>query len=127
MTLSSGSGIFSGQRAQKGHLVRGTGGVAGEVADLRSDVLDEFASNTATAVDEFTDEPVADVDAIVTSFATAATIQTLTGAALDGVVGEGAMDAARNISITSDMNADHDAVAVVIDGTDINRVVVSQF
>ncbi len=124
MTLSSGSGQFTGQKARRPHLVRGGGGLKGEVADLRSDISSDLSANAGMAVDEFTDEPVADVDAIVTSFATSASIQVLAGAALDGVVGAAEMDAPRNITITSDAQVDHDAVDVVIDGTDINNDVV---
>lgn len=124
MTLSSGSGIFAGQRAQKPHLVRGGGGLAGEVADLRTDISADLAANVAMAVDEYIDEPTADVDAFVTSIQSEATEQTYSGAGLDGVVGEGVMDAPRNVTITTSSNADIDAVDVVIDGTDINGQVV---
>jgi len=78
----------------------------------------------ALTVQEWVDPAAADVDAIVTSVATAATVQTFLGAGLDGVVGAGVMDPPRNITITSDLQADHDAVAVVIDGTDIDDNVV---
>lgn len=77
-------------------------------------------------VDEYTDEPVADVDAIKASFASSAAAEDFSGADLDGVVGLGEMDAPRNITITTTSNADIDAVDVVITGTDINRRVISE-
>lgn len=52
--MSLGSGQFSGQRAVKPHLVRGSGGIAGEIADLRDDVARDFSGNAAIAVEEFT-------------------------------------------------------------------------
>lgn len=121
MTLDSGSGMFSGQRAQKGHLVRGTGGLAGEIADLRQDVVDDLAVNMAMALDEYTSEPAADVNAIKASFASAAAAQDFSGADLDGVVGTAVMDAPRNITITTSSSGDIDAVDVVITGRDVNN------
>lgn len=123
MTLVSGSGIFSGQRAQKGHLVRGTGGVAGEVADLRSDVLDDFASNIAMAMDDYTNEPAADPDAIKATFNSSTSIEVYTGTDLDGAVGTAVMDAPRNITVTTESTGtpSHVPATMNITGTDINN------
>lgn len=127
MTLSSGSGQFSGQRAQKPHLVRGTGGLAAEVADLRTDIQRDMVANVAMAVDEFTDEPVADVDAIVVALATVAAPVTLSGADLDGVVGDADMDAPRNISFTTSGVTAADAPAnAVVTGKDINGDTITE-
>lgn len=96
--MAIGSGLFDKQRAQRPHLVRGGGGLAGEVADLRSDVSDEMDAMAAIAVEEFTDVAAADVDAIVVALApddTAAV--TLSGAALGAAATEG-MDPPRNIT-----------------------------
>src|SRR5262245_28741949 len=48
------SGLFSRQNAAKPHLVVGSGGVMGEIADLRKDIVNEFARTRAVAVEEFT-------------------------------------------------------------------------
>lgn len=124
--MTAGSGQFSGQRAQKPHLVRGTGGVAGEVADLRQDLQDDFVANAAIAVEEFTNPAAADVDAIKTSFASAATAQDFSGADLDGVVGTATMDPPRNVTITTSLHADIDAVPVTITGTDVDGNVLTE-
>lgn len=118
--MVAGSGQFSGQRAQKPHLLRGTGGLQAEVSDLRADIARDMVANVAMAVDEWSAVAAADVNAIKVSIASAAVISTYTGAALDGVVGTGTMDPPRNITITTSSHADIDAVAVVITGTDVN-------
>lgn len=114
--MSNGSGLFGTESAQRPHLVQGGGGVAGEVADLRKDVAKTLAPLTAMTVDEFTNVPIADVDAIKTSFASSASAQDFSGAALDGDVGGGAISPPRNITITTSMHTDIDAVGVVITG-----------
>jgi hypothetical protein len=53
MTL--GSGLLSGQKARIPHLVTaGTGGLGGEIYDLRHDMMTELAPLAAIAVEEFT-------------------------------------------------------------------------
>jgi hypothetical protein len=52
--MAIGSGIFSKQLARFAHLVRGSGGIAGEIADLRADIKDEFAEVAGLVVEEFT-------------------------------------------------------------------------
>ncbi len=52
--------------------------------------------------DEFTNPPVADTDAFKTAIATAITLQTYTGVALNGVVGAGALTYPRNVTVTTD-------------------------
>lgn len=118
MTL--GSGQFTGQRAARPHLVRGSGGLSGEIADLRQDIIDDFAANACIALEVFTNPVVADPNGIKESFASAATDQDFSGSDLDGAVGTGVMDPPRNITITTSNNADINAVDVVITGTDIN-------
>lgn len=118
--MTAGSGQFSSQRAARPHLVRGGGGVAGEVADLRSDIQRDFSANAAIATEEFVDPAGADTDAIVTSIASAASETVLTGAALDGVVGGAVMSPPRNITFTTTTHADIDAVGCVVEGEDID-------
>lgn len=55
----SGSGLFSNQSALKPHLIRGAGGIAGEVGDLRNDVGRTLERMAAITVDEFTNPAAA--------------------------------------------------------------------
>lgn len=128
MTLSSGSGQFSGQQAQRPHLVRPGGGLSGEVADLRRDVRQDFLANVAFAVDEYTNEPAADVDGIKAAFASVTSIITYSGTDLDGAVGTSDMDAPRNVTITTGAAgtpADAPATATVT-GLDIFNNVITE-
>ena len=52
--MSNGSGLFGNQGPALPHLVQGSGGLAGEVADLRADIGRVMAPMTALTVDEFT-------------------------------------------------------------------------
>lgn len=118
MTL--GSGLFSRQKASRPHLVRGIGGLSGEIGDLRGDIDDELSAMAAVAVEEWLAPALADVNAIKASIASAATVETYLVADLDGVVGALVMDPPRNITITTSAHADIDAVDVVVTGKDGN-------
>ena len=111
--MSNGSGLFGGQGPMKPHLVRGGGGIAGEISDLRSDVGGTLSSMAATTVDEFIDPALADVDAIRLAAATVAALRTLSGADLDGVVGAGEMVPPRNLTVTTAGATPADAPATV--------------
>ena len=74
------------------------------------------------AVDEFTDEPAADPNAIVLSQASVAAPVSLSGATLDGVVGGAVMEAARNITVSTAGLTPADAPATMdVTGTDENN------
>jgi hypothetical protein len=92
----------------------------GEVADLRADVKSAFDTLESQGgycrTDEFTNPAAADVDAIKTSIATAASLRTFSGTDLNGVVGEDEMVPPRNPTVTSTTNAHVTAVAVVFRG-----------
>ena len=51
--MGNGSGLFGSHRAAKPHLIKGKGGVAGEVDDLRNDVSSAVSPLAAWTVDEF--------------------------------------------------------------------------
>lgn len=88
-----------------GNLVLLSGPTAGELESA------EAAPLSALAVD---------VDAIVASgFASAGTAQTLTGAALNGVVGAGRMNPARRISVIPDASTDWDPTTAIVRGEDV--------
>jgi hypothetical protein len=114
------SKLFGSKTARRPHLVSGTGGVAGEVADLRQDVEGSFArlenQGGYFRTDEFTNPATADVDAFKTSFATSGSVQSISGAALNGVVGVTEMVPPRNPTVTSSSHAHVTAVAVVFTG-----------
>lgn len=112
----SGSGLMSGQRAAKPHLVRGGGGLSGEVADLRADIAREIGFLASFTVEEFIDPAAADPNGIKTSFASSDSAQQFLVADLDGLVGAGVMTPPRNITITTGASGDIDAVDVVITG-----------
>lgn len=112
--MSLGSGLFTNETASRPHTVQR------EVADLRDDVGRTFASLAAIAVEEWSNIAAADDDAFKTSVASAATEQTYTGTALNGVVGAGVLSPPRNITITSTSHGDIDAVGVVVTGVDVN-------
>lgn len=113
------SRLFGSRNPVKPHLTAG-GGLAREVADLRSDIegaLNQLESQGGyLRTDEFTNPAAADVDAIKTSIASAASIQTYSGAALNGVVGATEMVPPRNPTVTTTLHADIDAVVVVFAG-----------
>jgi hypothetical protein len=114
----SGSGLFGDQSPLKPHLVRGGGGLAGEVADLRGDVGRAVGALAAFTVEEFTDVAAADVDAIRLAAAVDDTGErTLSGADLDGAVGGGEMVPPRNITVDTTGATPADAPAnVTING-----------
>jgi len=97
----SGSGLFSDQGPLKPHLLRGTGGLQAEVADLRRDVGKTVEALAALTVEEFIDPAAADTDAVlasVVSQAAAAVYESgdlVGGAAVD-------LDPPRNVTLTCD-------------------------
>jgi hypothetical protein len=123
--MVAGSGQFSSQKAQKPHLLQGQGGIASEVADLRADIKKDFLANAAIAVEEFTNVPVADVDAFSLASASVNGIRTV---ALGGVVGTGTLDPPRNVTVTvGGGGTPADAAAnATITGVDINGNAISE-
>jgi hypothetical protein len=128
----SKSKIFGRASAAIPHLTTGKGGVAGEVDDLRNDVESGFkkleSDGGLLRTVEFTNPPVADVDAYKTSIATALTQQVYTGAALNGAIGVAELTPPRNPTVTSTLHAHVLAVSVVFHGKirDENNVLVDQ-
>lgn len=118
--MAIGSGLFDKQRSQKAHLVRGSGGLSAEIADLRKDIADELEAVAALAIEVFNAPAAADVDGIKQSIATATTAQTYSGAALDGVVGVGTMNPPRNVTVTASNSAPSYTGSVTFEGKDVN-------
>lgn len=114
------SKLFGSERASKPHLVRGSGGIPGEIADLRADIDSTFDrledGGGYLVTEEFTNVATADVNAIVVSMASSNAIVALAAEDLDGVVGNDEMVPPRNVTVTTSTHADIDAVAVVVTG-----------
>jgi len=114
------SNLFGAKGPRLQHLVRGAGGLAGEINDLRADIDEAFgdmeSSGGYLVTEEFVDPPLADVDAIKTAEASAAAEQVFVAVDLDGAVGNAEMVPPRNLSITTTASGDIDAVDVVITG-----------
>lgn len=123
----AGSGLFSNQAPEKRHLVRGKGGVAGEVEDLRGDVANVLGEMAAITVEEFTDPPAADPDGLLVATATIAAPTTYSGAGLDGALAGTTFDPPRNIVFTTGgaTPANAPATATVI-GTDVNGAALTE-
>lgn len=68
----AGSKIFSTKGPAKAHLTVGSGGIPGEVADLRQDIVDEFDPLLALTVEELTAPAAASANALLAATATAA-------------------------------------------------------
>jgi len=125
--MSTGSKIFVRQQPFRGRAVRPSMDVAGEVQDLRNDIKDEFKHSPLMIVEEFTNLPASDDDAIKASVASVATATTYSGAALDGVIGGGTISPPRNILITTAGVTPADAPATaVITGLDVNGDVLTE-
>lgn len=120
------SNLFGAKGPAKPHLVRGKGGLSGEIVDIRADIEEAFSTlengGGLMEVVEWTDLVAADPNAIKLSIASAAGVETYVGAALDGVIGVLEMVPPRNVDITTTAHADIDAVAVVVTGTVRNKL-----
>jgi hypothetical protein len=92
---------------------------------LTSEILGGVDLSKSLVTEEWVNVATADVDAIKTSIASAASIQTYSGVALNGVIGGGVISPPRNITITTTSHADIDAVACVVTGEDIYGNVIS--
>lgn len=89
-----------------------------------------FTSTVTATVNEITTALEllinADVDAILATGATSAAIQTLTGVALDGAIGTGALTPPRNVTLVLDAHADWDATTAVVTGKDAAGRTISE-
>jgi len=123
-----GSGLFSKKKASKPHLVAGSGGLPGEIADLRADVAAVITPLAAFTVEEWTNPAAKDDNAILLVKDTlSATAVTYSGAGLDGVVGGGVMSPPRNIIITTaGTDADFGTANIVVTGKDVNGATISE-
>lgn len=117
------SKLFGSERAAKPHLVRGGGGLSGEVADLRGDIerafttLEEGSLFGLLVTEEFIDVPAADPNALRTSTSTSAAPAEFTAVMdFDGASAGVELVPPRNITVTTSAHANVDAVAVTVTG-----------
>lgn len=116
--MSNGSGLFSDQSPLKPHLLRGSGGVASEIGDLRRDVGETLEPLVAQTVDEFTNPAAGAANDL--KAATAVTVAPATVLEAGLLAGGLAKLAAypRNIKFTTAGNTPADAPATAtITGT----------
>lgn len=106
---------------------------AGEVYALRVNGLDVSvtADGTPTVAEVCTAlqaaiAGLADVDAIVATGASSASPQTVTGAALDGVVGWRTMATARHITLTLSADPNWDSTTAVLAGRDVDGNAITE-
>lgn len=67
-----------------------------------------------------------DADAIAATIASAGTAQTLSGASLDGAVGDAVMVPSRKVSLTLSNHADWDATTAIVTGMDANGELITE-
>lgn len=121
--MALGSGQFSSQKAQKPHLLQGTGGLAPEIKDLRDDIKKDFLANAAIAIEEFTDPPAAGAALI----SVAAASQVAAGRSATLLALAAAISPPRNITVTTAGTTPADAPAsAVVTGTDFNGAVITE-
>jgi hypothetical protein len=123
--MSNGSGLFSTKGPQKPHLVHGKKGVAGEVDDLRRDVLAEMEPMAALTVEEWTNVAQADTDGVLASVAT--TTAAVTHEAADLVGGDSVvLDPPRNLTLKCDDSAATWAGDLTATGAAINGDAITE-
>lgn len=120
--MALGSGIFDSKLPALPHLVRGSGGIAGEINDLRQDLQAEFDPLAAIVVEEFTNVPAAGAALISTAAAVTVAVRSPTLLALAADISP-----PRNITVTTAGGTPADAPAsALVTGTDINGDVMTE-
>jgi hypothetical protein len=106
------------------HLVRGSGGLAGEIKDLREDIDETFAEQEAGGgylrTDEFIDAPAADADYLMTARASLLTTVDVwdkdSAEATAAWQNEDEMVPPRNLLVAGNGNADITAATLTVTG-----------
>jgi len=110
--MSNGSGLFGNQGPALPHLVKPGGGLSGEIADLRGDIVRVMGPLAAMTVDEFIDPALADVDGLELATASQVALRTVTAFVAGGVAALAAY--ARNVTITTAGSTPADAPATAL-------------
>lgn len=126
-SASSGSGLFKNARAKREHLTQGTGGLSGEIGDLRADVAKALGPVAALSVEEYIDVPAAGTALLKSAAATAASAQVFKTTDLNGSVGANAIVPPRNVTVTTAGGTAADAPATAtIKGFDAQGKALSE-
>jgi hypothetical protein len=112
--MTTGSGFFSSKGPLKAHLVNGPGGQAAEINKLRTDIMAESGQMSVMVVMEGTNVPAAAVNSIKLAVASSASAVVYQSTALDGAIGQGILDPARPLSITTAGATPADAPATAL-------------
>ena len=116
MPRATGSGLMSKKRAAKQHLVQGTGGLSGEINELRNDLLSELSTAAAIMIEEFTNPATAAAAALLAATATSVAVQSYTEAQLLAGGKTALADVPRNVTFTTagGVPADAPATATIV-------------
>lgn len=116
----AGSGLFSDQSPIKRHLLRGSGGLQAEVADVRRDIGSVLEPMAAMTVEEFIDPALADTDGIMTVVQSLLTTEVTYDDTLEALAA--AISPPRNITVTTGAGGTpgHSPSEATIVGKDIN-------
>lgn len=101
MPRATGSGLMSKKKAFAAHLLTGHGGVAGEVAEVRQDIVSEFACEAAIAIEEFTNPAAAAAAGLLAATASSVAVQTYLKAQLLAPGIAALADVPRNVTFTT--------------------------
>lgn len=127
--MTVGSGLWSRMRAAAPHLL-GSGGLAGEIADLRNDLLDTLSPMAGIAVEEYTDLVGLAAPGAAALKAATATVASIVTVLPAGLLAAGLAQLAawpRPLTFTTAGGTAADAPAnVVITGTDMNGAAISE-
>jgi hypothetical protein len=124
--MTIGSGLFGDQSPIKRHLLRGTGGLQAEVADVRSDVGHVLEAMAAITVEEWTDPAAADTDAVLLSVVSQAAQADYASTDLVGGAAV-ALDPPRNVTLTCDAGGGATWLGnLTVVGVDINGDAITE-
>lgn len=123
----AGSGLFSNKAAVKPHLVAGSGGLAGEIADLRADVSTTLAPMAAITVQEITNSAAADAAGLLIATSVTIAVQSYAASALLAGGKAALLAFPRNVTFTTAGATPANAPATaVVTGTDINDAALTE-
>lgn len=95
-------------------------------AALTPGLLALFVAAASTLRHPVAGDSAVDADAIITAGGSTAGVQTLSGASLDGAVGDDPMRIARNLTFTFTSHADWDATTITVAGKDVDGEYLSE-
>lgn len=119
--MTAGSGLFVAEHANKEHLLRGSGGLGPEIADVRADVARTLLPLAAITVEEFTNPAATDAAGLEAATATTVAPRTVTSFLAPGIAALAAFG--RNVTFTTAGGTAADAPAsALVTGTNMDDV-----